>query len=714
MDEKIVLKVDGMTCSSCAEGISRHLLKKGVKNVIVNYEAGQVALTADDQHPLPEVIGEIKKLGYSASLPETVSPTKKGLSTLEIYFLISVVFTVPLLLHMFVSISILHNAYVQLLLSLPVVAIGVKHFGKSALGSVRHLQPNMDVLILTGSLSAFIYSVAGLINYGNTVYGHQYHFFESAAAIITFLLLGNLIEHRALKKTNSALSHLAALQPVTARRITKPLTDSETTEDINADQLKKNDLVLVNTGDKVPADGIIYWGSASIDESSMTGESLPVEKSENDKVLAGTLVLNGTIKMVAEATGSATVLNNIISLVANAAGQKPSIQRMGDKVSAWFVPIVLLISIVTFFISFFFVGVDLPGSFLRSIAVLVISCPCAMGLATPTAVSVGIGRAAKEGILVKSGRTLEEFSQSDIIVFDKTGTLTETTLSIKEKKFFVPEEEVLYIIHQLEKHSSHPVAKALLQLSPPLNNYRPYNFSFIEEAKGSGIAAGDQNGNTYYIGRIHKEDKDLKDFQVGVYRNNNKLAAFTLDETIRKDASAMISYFRREGLRIVLLSGDRKSQCTKIASALGIKEVFAEMLPGDKASVIENLKKEGIVTMAGDGINDSPSLSHAHIGLSFGSATQIAISSSDIVILSGNSLLQVVKVHQLAKATMLTIRQNLFWALIYNVAAIPIAATGLLSPVISSFSMAFSDVIVIGNSLRLKIKNIFTGQKSPA
>ncbi|MEP7264623.1 MAG: cation-translocating P-type ATPase [Bacteroidota bacterium] len=713
MEDRIILSVEGMTCNSCAQGISSHLKKRGIKDVVVDYEEGQVLYGEEKELPVEKVIAEINSLGYKAFLKTDTITKRTGFTQQELFFFAALVFTVPLLLHMLLPFPFLHNSYLQFFLSLPVVLIGIFHFGRSAWGSLKHGQPNMDVLILTGSLSAFIYSVAGLIKYGNTDAGHQFLFFETAAAIITFLLLGNLIENRTLKKTNSAVASLAALQPVIARRIINALTDKETTEEINAEHLKKNDLILVNTGDKIPADGLIYQGNASIDESAMTGESMPAEKSENDKVLAGTIVINGSIKMIAEATGSATVLNNVIAIVKNASHQKPNIQRLGDKVSSWFVPTVLIIAVFTFFISWWYNDIGFSSAMMRSIAVLVISCPCAMGLATPTAVAAGVGRAAKEGILVKGGRVLEDFAKSTIIVFDKTGTLTDSELTIAQKEYFTDTDtdEVHHIIRQLEKHSSHPVGKALMKLEVS-DEYKSSPFTSIEEEKGFGMRGTDKEKNKYYIGRpsaIIKE-KTGKDYQVVITKNETLLAAFTLDETIREGAAEMVAYFRKKGMHTVLLSGDRKPQCEKIAAATGIDEIIAEKLPLEKSAVIESLKKKGVVSMVGDGINDSPSLTIADVGISFGSATQVAIGSSDIILLGSKTLFPLIKIHQLALATLTTIKQNLFWALVYNIVAIPIAAIGLLSPLVSSFSMAFSDVIVIGNSLRLKIKNIFTGQ----
>ena len=712
-EEKMILRVEGMTCSNCAQGISRHLEKKGLKNLWVNFEKGEVEYNATDIVPVSVVIDEINSMGYHAAERIDEGPvSKQRFSSLEVRFIIASVFTTPLLLHMLLNWSWLHNGWIQLLLCLPVLYIGLTFFGKSAWGAIRNGQTNMDVLITIGSVSAFIYSSVGLIVATNGVEIHHYLFFETSAVIITLVLLGNLIEQRSLAKTSSAVTSLLSLQPIKAKRIINALTDQESTEEIEINALKKNDLVLVNTGDKIPADGRIYWGEASIDESSMTGESLPSEKGVNETVLAGTVVTGGSIKVISDEVGSNTVLNNIIELVRKATQNKPAIQRWGDRVSAWFVPAVIVIAITTFMVSYFMFNIDLTDSFLRSIAVLVISCPCAMGLATPTAVAVGVGRAAREGILIKGGHLLELMNESRIIVFDKTGTLTEPVLKIKKINFLAKEELARNIIFSLEQYSTHPAAKALLAEIAIKSELKPIKFLSVNEEKGFGVMAKDQEGNSYFIGNYSWAKEITKDrlHQVYVVKNKELLATVDFEESIRSDAFVTLHYFKQQNFKTILLSGDRFEKCVDVAAKLGIDEVHAEKLPAEKLHIIESLKKQGTVIMVGDGVNDSPSLAAADIGISFGSATQTAIKTADIILINQQQLSSLIKVHQLAKATLITIKQNLFWALIYNVVAIPIAAMGLLSPMIGSLSMAFSDVVVIGNSLRLKIKNIFTAQ----
>lgn len=711
MANTTLLSVQGMTCSSCAQGITRQLEKKGLKKVNVHYESGEVEFELGNDLGVPEVINEINSLGYKASLWQKplneLSKTSK-FSILEIRFFISAFFTIPLLLHMFLHFELLHNILFQFLLCIPVLIIGIMHFGKSAWGSLKAGIPNMDVLIATGSITAFIYSCLGWYFYFGNANIHHFIFFETTATIISLVLLGNIIEQKSLVKTQSALLELTKLQPQIAHRITEALTVDEHIKDISVDQLKINDLVLVKNGERIPADGQIYWGHATIDEASMTGESIGVEKTENDQVLAGTTILDGSIKFFVQKAGNETVLSAMIDLVKRASSRKPQIQRIGDLVSSRFVPIVILISLLTFTISYFFTNVDLQHAILRSVAVLVISCPCAMGLATPTAVSVGIGRAAKSGILIKGGDSLERLSEIDTIVFDKTGTLTEGKLRIKS--FNVIKEKVLveFLLGTLEQHSSHPVAQILSKTFS--NSIPPYSIQFteIKEEKGIGIFAIDKNNNHYVVGsnRCLKESTVDKSHQVYILKNDEVLATIDLEDSPKDGIKMMVDYFRSKNIKTILLSGDSEERCEGLAIEYKISTVYANKLPIEKIEIIRELQKSSKVAMVGDGINDAPSIAESWIGISMGSGTQVAINSSDIILLNHLNLSIVVKAHQIALATLKTIRQNLFWALIYNIIAIPVAAFGFLSPMIASFSMAFSDVIVIGNSLRLKLKKI--------
>ncbi len=707
MSEKTVLSVKGMTCASCAQGITRHLNKKGFSDVHVFYETGQVEVDDLPLESLNKVITEINSLGYKAATQEEGHELKGTWSVLKIKFGIAALFTLPLLIPMFVHLPVLHQPFVQFILSIPVVIIGILHFGKSAWGSLKNGIPNMDVLISIGSLTAFIYSVAGWMMSLNNEASMHYLFFETSATIITLVLMGNLIEENSLKKTTSALEMLTALQPQKANRIVDALTEKERIVEITIDLLNPNDLVIIRTGERIPADGTVYEGTAIIDEASMTGESLPVEKNINDKVMAGTIVEDGHIKIFVEKTGSQTILSSMIELVKRSVLHKPSIQRLGDKISAVFVPVVILISIVTFLLSYFIFNITLPQSIMHSIAVLVISCPCAMGLATPTAVSVSIGRAAKNGILIKGGDTLERLSETQTIVFDKTGTLTTGKFAIKSINYIGEKEIADYLLATLEQYSNHPIANAINQHYKNYSELKPaVILNEIKEEKGKGVTAIDKDGTKYILGSYKSINRpDLESgHQVYLIKGEELIATIDIEDEIREDAAELIAWIKTKKIKPIMLSGDSLARCKEVAEMIGIEEYYGEQLPTDKTKFIEEKSKSSKVTMVGDGINDAAALSLSNVGIAMGTGAVIAMETSDIVLINERHFTSLKEAFRIAELTIKTIKQNLFWAFFYNVIAIPIAGIGLLSPMIASLSMAFSDVIVIGNSLRLKIK----------
>ncbi|MBL7923612.1 MAG: cadmium-translocating P-type ATPase [Bacteroidia bacterium] len=711
MVEKVHLQVSGMTCANCAQGISRHLEARGVKDVLVSFDSGEVEFENSKDLDIEKVIKEINGLGYKANVAgdsDALPERSWDFSSLELRFLFCALLTSPLLLHMFAEWPILKMAAFQIVLAAPVMWIGLLHFGKSAWGSLKTGSPNMDVLITLGSVSAFIFSCIGWMLHEGSPDLHHHLYFETSSTIITLVLLGNIIEKKSLRKTQSALEQLVRIQPQKARRIEQAMTDAEYTVDVLSQHLRTNDLILVNTGEKIPADGMVYEGTALLDESMMTGESLPVEKSVNDTVLSGTMVIHGHIKVVVQQSGTATVLSKMIDTVRRSALQKPAIQRLGDKVSAWFVPVVIGLSLITFFISYSALDLSAAQSMLRSIAVLVISCPCAMGLATPTAVAVGIGRSARMGILIKGGDTLERISMLNTIVFDKTGTLTKGRISIRHIEYFDDPALIHYLFGTLEQYSSHPFANLLTRQFSNASFSSPIRFTEIKEVPGQGVMATDKGGNTYKIGSARFAGTRTADDSHQVYLNiNGEVKAFVdFEDTIREDAAAMVTYFKQKGIQTVLLSGDRASKCQDLARKLAIDEVYAEQMPDQKVEIIKRLQKDGKTAMVGDGINDAAALAVASVGIAVNSGTQIAIQTAEVVLLSRKELSGLMAAHTLAGETMKTIRQNLFWALCYNVVAIPLAAAGFLSPVIASLSMAFSDVVVIGNSLRIHFKRL--------
>jgi Cu+-exporting ATPase len=519
-------------------------------------------------------------------------------------------------------------------------------------------------------------------------------------------LIGNLIEEKSLKRTNTSIASLIKMQPSKARRITNAYSNNEGSIEVEIELLNPNDLILVNSGDKIPADGLIYEGYGQVDASALTGESIPESKSINDKVLAGTILVYGSIKCIVEKCGKDTSLSSMIDLVKKSTFKKPAIQKLSDKVSLIFVPTVIGISIVTFLINYFVFDISVTNSMLRAIAVLVISCPCAMGLAIPTAVAVSIGNAAKKGILIKGGDVFDKIQKIEEIVFDKTGTLTTGKFKIESIHYTNDDALTPRILYSLEQYSSHPIAKSILahlQDSEVTNG--AISFQDVQEIKGKGIFAKDNEGNEYYLGsgKFAPIATDSK-YQVYLFKNKELLAYIELKDEIRSEAKEVIEWLKTQNIKSTILSGDTNNRCKSIALELGIDNYLAQQLPKDKADYIERQSKLHAVAMIGDGINDAAALSLANLSLAIGDGSSIAISSGEIILMTKNPLAGIKKIKTLSEFTNKIIRQNLFWAFIYNIIAIPFAATGLLHPMIASLSMGFSDVIVIGNSLRIKNK----------
>ena len=696
--KKLKLEVEGMSCANCAAGIKKHLENIGLQDVNVNFSTGEASWENDKNQDKNNVAKTIISLGYK--IKSSSKENEKGLSKVEKYFYFTLIFTLPLFSHMFFQKgSIIQNPLLQFILCLPVYIVGVSYFGRSAWGSIKTGVPNMDVLIFTGSSAAFFYSIYGwLINYGTPAV-HHYLFFETSATIITLVLLGNVLEHKSVKKTTTAIRDLTAIQKV----IAKKEIEGKITE-VNFEDIRVNDILVINSGDKIPTDGIIISGTSYIDESMITGESIPIDKTIGDEVIGGTIITNGNLKIKATKIGDNTLLSQIIELVKNAQNNKPNIQKLGDQVSAVFVPVVLTISLATFFIGHYFFNIEIQDAFLRSIAVLVISCPCAMGLATPTAVMVGIGRAAKNGILIKGGDTLEKLASIKTIVFDKTGTLTTGKFIVSQFTVLDGDEnDVKNIIYNIEQHSSHPIAKSLCNAFQ--ENSSLLKLSDITEEKGISISANIDD-NIYTIGSSKIYSSSEK-YDLSVLKNKELIATLNISDELKTNTDLVISFLHKRGYTTTLLSGDKKEKCNQIASELGITTTYSEQMPQDKIVKIEELVSSNKTAMVGDGINDAPALAKATIGISLGNATQIAIQTADVVLLNNEDLSQLPQTMQIGKHTLLTIKQNLFWAFAYNIVAIPIAVMGLLNPMWGAFFMAFSDVIVIGNSIRLRYKNIF-------
>jgi len=693
-EQLIELNVTGMHCNNCAISVHRLLEKKGFRDILVDFASEEVKFSADNEAKVQDAIKGIEGLGYKV-IEDAALHSEKFYDKIENKLIFCTIFTIPLLSSMVIPWHFLHLPIVQLLLCLPVFVVGCLHFGKSAWHSVKGGVPNMDVLIFIGSSSAFIYSMVGTLEH----LGMRYQFYETCATIITLVLLGNLFEKRSVTQTTSAVKDLVKIQQVNAIRII-----NGEQEMISARDVRPGDTLLVNTGDKIPVDGEVLSGNASVNESMLTGESIPVEKGKYDTLIGGTIVEHGNVTMIATKVGSTTVLSQIIDLMKKAQAAKPPVQKLGDQVAAIFVPAVILIAAVTFVLTYFLGHAGIQHPLMNAIAVLVISCPCAMGLATPTAVMVGLGRAAKNGILIKGGDTIEAVTQTKYIVFDKTGTLTTGKFHINKIKIEkgIDIEAVRGTITAIEERSNHPIARSLVSELKNLPQQKLILKSVTEE-KGLGMRAEDVDGNHYFLG-LGKSNAE-SDFNVSLYKNQVLLAEIEIDDEIKPQAASLITSLKQMGIIPVLLSGDKQNRCLKVAKAIGIDEVHGEKLPGEKLTMIDVYKKKGQTIMVGDGINDAPALTKADVGISMNDSSQVAIQSARVILLN-TDLYSLVKFLQISRHTLITIKQNLFWAFAYNIVAIPIAAFGFLNPMVGAFAMAFSDVVVIGNSLRLKAKKI--------
>jgi Cu+-exporting ATPase len=706
MDQTIVCQVAGMTCGNCALTISKYLEKKGMKDISANAGSGELSFTAPEGIDLERIYLGIEDLGYSVARPGTEE--ERHLRSAEVSKLrwmlpVCALFTLPLLLHMFVGHDHwLNQPWLQLALCLPVFAIGLYHFGGSAFRSLRNGIPNMDVLIIMGATAAFIYSLAGLLT--DPAKAHNYLFFETTATIITFVLLGNWIEERTAQATTSSIAALTRLQPARARIVMTDSIGKESIMEVETKYIRVDDILLVSEGEGIPTDGIILRGEAEIDESMLSGESLPVHKAEGSNVTGGSVIVAGNIRMKATAVGSATTLAEIVRMVQQARAAKPPLQKLADKISAVFVPLVLGIAVLTFLINHFVVDIDFSSSLMRSIAVVVIACPCAMGLATPAAVAVGLGRAARNGILVKGGDTLEQFKNIRQLIFDKTGTLTTGQMHITRwQAEHISDDMLKAAIVGLEQHSIHPIAKSI---NRQWSDVQGLEFINIQESKGLGLSGQDNAGNSWQLGSakiVPDLDEAHRIFDLHLLKNGQWVGGLLIEDELRPDAAATVAILKAEGYETILLSGDRKEKVSAIAERTGIDKALAEQSPADKMKYLS--ERSGGAAMVGDGINDAPALAKADIGISLSDASQVAMQSAN-VILSGNKLEALPKAIKLGKLTYSTIRQNLFWAFSYNILAIPLAAMGYLSPIWAAIIMAFSDVILVLNSIRLNYRKI--------
>jgi len=746
--------ITGMSCAACSAKVERVVGKlDGVENVSVNLLTNSMQVEyKEDKLSSNDIIKNIADVGYGASLATATKQKKEeksikktnddAIASMKFRLKVSIVFLAILMYFSMGSMiglplpkflsgegNPVGFALTQLLLVLPVMYVNRKYY-ISGFKSLFHLSPNMDTLIAVGTVAAFTYGVIAIYVMGYALNNADMHtvteyrmnlYFESVSMILTLITLGKFFETGSKARTTDAISKLIDLSPKRANVLRDGVEENILTEDVVV-----GDIVIVRPGESIPVDGMIIEGSTSVDESAITGESIPVQKEKGDKLIAATINKNGSVRIKATEVGEDTAISRIIALVEEASSSKAPIAKMADKVAGVFVPIVMGISLITFIV-WLALGYDFSFALNCAIAVLVISCPCSLGLATPVAIMVGTGKGAENGILIKSADALETTHSIDTVVLDKTGTVTEGKPVVTDiLAFDIDENEFLKLAAGVESASEHPLAEAIVEKAKEKNLeiVSPTEFQAISgrgivaSVRGSKIIAGneqaikEQYGNSEDFTEVFKKGNELAtQGKTPMYfgKDNKLLGIIAVADTIKKDSKEAIQALKNRNIDVVLLTGDHKNTAMAIAKEAGIKKVIAEVLPTDKEEHIRELIKAGHkVAMVGDGINDSPALARADVGIAIGAGTDIAIESADIVLMH-SSLKDVATAIDLSKAVIRNIKQNLFWAFFYNSIGIPLAAGVFylslgwkLSPMFGAAAMGMSSVCVVSNALRLR------------